>query len=192
VLNSTAPRLAEQCAEPATHSTAVPGAAAAGKRFRAAAGEFPTGVTVVTAVVEGAVSGMTANSFITVSVDPLLVLVSLANRSRLARAAHAGMKLAISVLTQDQQEISRFFADSGRPVGQGALGPSNWTVQRGARLPVVTDAAAYFDGHVDALVPAGDHTLLVAAVSAFSMPDPRVTPLVFWRGGYHAVSACPG
>ncbi|MBF9070146.1 flavin reductase family protein [Streptacidiphilus fuscans] len=160
-----------------------------GERFRTAAGEFPTGVTVVTAVVEGAVSGMTANSFVTVSIDPLLVLVSLASRSRLARAAHPGMRLAISVLTDDQQEISRFFADSARPVGDGALGPRDWTVRRGARLPVVADAASYFDGHVDALVPAGDHTLLIAAVSAFSMPDPHVTPLVFWRGGYHGVSA---
>src|SRR5580704_7419305 len=79
------------------------------KLFRNALGRFASGVTVVTAHHDSKTHGMTANAFVSVSLDPPLVLVSLDNRSNMHRMLGGKGKYGISVLSREQQVLSNHF-----------------------------------------------------------------------------------
>src|ERR1700752_5323216 len=79
--------------------------------FRRVLGTFATGVTVITAErAPGQVHGMTANSFASVSLDPLLVLVCVDQDARLLSYLKAQRRFGISILREDQQALSEYFA----------------------------------------------------------------------------------
>src|ERR1700755_1945034 len=81
--------------------------------FRMACGHFATGVSVVTAERDsGKVPGMTANSVPSVSLDPLLLLVCVDHRAQLLPMVRAKRHFGVSVLKQEQQAISRYFAQT--------------------------------------------------------------------------------
>ena len=82
--------------------------------FRRTLGRFATGVTVVSAYDEGGnPRGLTANAFMSVSLDPPLVLVSLDNRSRTKPVLERAGRYGVSVLAEEQRALSDHFA--GRP-----------------------------------------------------------------------------
>ena len=84
------------------------------QEFRAALGMFATGVTIVTArTTDGSVIGLTANSFNSVSLDPPLVLWSLAQAAASMPAFRAGSHYAINVLAADQKALAERFALKG-------------------------------------------------------------------------------
>src|SRR5919205_336297 len=83
--------------------------------FRDCVGEFATGVTVVTAEHDGRPAGMTLNAFTSVSLQPLLVLVSLGHGSRTLETVRASGRLAVSVLHRHQREVAIAFASPGAP-----------------------------------------------------------------------------
>ena len=86
--------------------------------FRQAMGSFPTGVTVVTvACDDGDMHGMTVNSFTSVSLDPMLVLVCLNETSRGVSLIERAGAFAVNVLSAGQQDLSRRFANRHRPAG---------------------------------------------------------------------------
>ena len=80
------------------------------EEFRKALGSFATGVTVITVDYEGAVNGMTANAFSSVSLDPPLVLVCVDHRARTHAHLHAKKRFGVNVLAEDQQAISEYYA----------------------------------------------------------------------------------
>src|SRR5258708_19761436 len=83
--------------------------------FRSTMGRFATGVTVVTVSHDNGNShAITVNAFLSVSLDPPLVLVSINNRSRMNTHLHLGGRCGINVLAASQEEHSRHFG--GRPV----------------------------------------------------------------------------
>src|ERR1700723_2005810 len=84
------------------------------REFRNALGRFASGVTVITAHHEDHMHGMTANAFVSVSLDPPLVLVSLDNRSNMHRILPTAGRYGVSVLAEDQERLSDHFA--GRTV----------------------------------------------------------------------------
>ena len=84
------------------------------RQFRNALGRFASGVTVLTAQDQDQMHGMTANAFVSVSLDPPLVLVSLDNRSNMHRILPTVRRFGISVLAEDQEPLSNHFA--GRKV----------------------------------------------------------------------------
>jgi flavin reductase (DIM6/NTAB) family NADH-FMN oxidoreductase RutF len=89
------------------------------REFRNALARFATGVTVVTAIQDGKAHAMTANAFVSVSLDPPLVLVSLDNRSHMHRILSSVGRYGISVLAEDQKALSDHFA--GRPIGEANI-----------------------------------------------------------------------
>jgi flavin reductase (DIM6/NTAB) family NADH-FMN oxidoreductase RutF len=150
--------------------------------FRQTLGRFATGVTVVTAICDGEVHGMTANSFTAVSLSPALVLVSVDNRARMQRALRQSGRYAISVLHADQQDISAHFA--GRPVDGLAIA-FDWL----DGMPLVSGALAHLVCSIHDSVPAGDHTLQIGRVDHFRRGDGA--PLIFFGSRYATVdSAC--
>src|ERR1700733_13935655 len=125
-------------------------------QFRSALGRFASGVTVVTTQLDKQTHGMTANAFVSVSLDPPLVLVSLDNRSFLHRILPSTGRYGVSVLAQDQQKLSNHFAGS---TVEGLH--IRFTTRNG--VPLIEGAVAYFVVDVFDAHPAGDNTLLFYA-----------------------------
>jgi len=137
-----------------------------------------TGVTVVTCRdADGQPIGFTANSFSSVSLDPPLVLVCIANTSRNYRTVTRAGGFAINVLSEHQKDISTTFA---RPV-EDRFSAVKWhSGPNGA--PVLDGVSAWFDCAMHKIVEAGDHAILICHVRAFYANQ---TPgLGYARGAY--------
>jgi flavin reductase (DIM6/NTAB) family NADH-FMN oxidoreductase RutF len=141
--------------------------------FRACVGEFATGVTVVTAAAGDEVAGMTLNSFTSVSLDPLLVLVSLAHETRTLATTRASGRFATSVLHRWQREVALRFARRGGDF------PMYLVEERDGFL-FVPGALAQLACRVAEIVSAGDHDLVLGEVVA--LRHDAGEPLVFHRG----------
>ncbi|CEJ13499.1 p-hydroxyphenylacetate 3-hydroxylase, reductase component [bacterium YEK0313] len=146
------------------------------RAFRDALGRFTTGVTVVTTGARGHRSGVTVNSFSSLSLDPPLVLWSLARSSSSHAAFAEATHFAVHVLAEDQEALARQFARSGIDRFAGiavAEGPGG--------LPVLPDAAARFECRTLCRHWGGDHVIFVGQVEAFSLAADR-RPLIFHAG----------
>lgn len=148
------------------------------RELRNAFGTFMTGVTVVTAKAEdGTPIGFTANSFSSVSLDPPLVLVCLANSSSNYQAFTSAEGFAVNILSEAQKDVSNTFA---RPV-EDRFATVDWRDgPNGA--PVIDGVSAWFDCSIFKTVEAGDHIILVGKVEGFEAnPAPG---LGYARGAY--------
>lgn len=146
--------------------------------LRDAFGCFMTGVTVVTTCDEtGQPLGFTANSFTSVSLDPPLLLVSIANRSGSLAAFAKGAGFAVNILGEAQKALSNTFA---RP-SEDRFAGIDWTPGP-AGNPILPEVSAWFDCRLEQAIPAGDHTLLLGRISGF---EAGTTPgLGYCRGAY--------
>jgi flavin reductase len=163
---------------------------ATGRRFRHAAGHFPTGVTVLSTVVDGQPHGMTVSSFTTVSISPLLVLVSVRRDARVHRHILRSRVFAVTVLGADQEQLARWFANPHRPAGAQAFTGLDWHPAPHTGSPVLAGGISYFDCLVRDAYPAGDHTVLTGHVQAFDVLSERL-PLLFVRSRYVPAPAAP-
>jgi len=152
-------------------ATAVPSDA-----FRGAVGEFATGVTVIIVEHEGRCGGMTLNSFISVSLDPPLVLVSLAHGTRTLGFVQSAQRFSVSVLRRGQHEIAVEFARAA------AAFPAEHTTRTYDGFVVVSGAVSTMQCEVDQVVRTGDHDLLIGHVVGIAHPGGE--PLVFHRGRF--------
>jgi flavin reductase (DIM6/NTAB) family NADH-FMN oxidoreductase RutF len=150
------------------------------KLFRKALGRFATGVTVVTTEHDGNIHGMTANAFISVSLDPPLILVSVGNSSNMHRIMGGHGRYGVSVLAENQEILSRHFA--GRPVEELHV-----RLIRRNGVPLLEGAVAYFVAQVVDAHPSGDHTLYIGRVEHFEAGDGK--PLLFHCGEYQKLRA---
>ena len=88
-------------------------------RYRQVLGHFPTGVTVITAAAEGVPAGMAVGSFSSVSLEPPLVLFSVARQSRSLAAFQVARHVAVNVLSSDQLVLCQRFARSSLDKWEG-------------------------------------------------------------------------
>jgi flavin reductase (DIM6/NTAB) family NADH-FMN oxidoreductase RutF len=153
------------------------------QRFRRAAGQFPTGVTLLGTVVDGVPHGMTANAFATVSMDPLLVMVSVSHRTRTYDWIRRSGVFAVTVLGADQEETARWFATRDRPAGAQSFAGVAWRASPRTGAPILVDGVSYFDCRVHEMHPAGDHTVVIGAVDSFDVLSERA-PLLFVRSAF--------
>ena len=144
--------------------------------FRACVGEFAAGVTVVTGEHEGAPAGMTLNSFTSVSLDPMLVLVSLAHGSRTLYVVRESGRFAVSVLKREQREVAIDFATPGAPF------PAEQMTRSSDGFLVVAGAVATLHCTLHELIPAGDHDLALGLVTGITHNGGE--PLIFHRGRF--------
>lgn len=156
--------------------------------FRGVAGRFATGVTVVTALADGDHHAMTANSFTSVSLDPVLVLVSVDRGARFHDVVLRAGAFGVSVLADDQQDAARWFASHGRAhdLTQFADHPHRLGPQTGVVL--LERSLATIECTTYAVHEAGDHTLVLGEVVATALPRPDDRPLVFFAGSYRAIA----
>lgn len=142
-------------------------------------GQFASGVTVIASGAPGAVHGMTANAFMSVSLDPALILVSLKNDSRMRGVVDESGRFGISILAEDQQSASEHFA--GRLFDEAAA-----AFEFPGSTPVLKGALAWISCCVEQRVMAGDHTLFIAKVDDFFHSEG--SPLLFYGGQYRTLS----
>ena len=147
-----------------------------GLALRQAMGRFATGVTVVTTETDGTVHGMTANSFMSVSLQPALVLISL-RTCRMRSLLDQTDRYAINVLAEDQEDVSAHFA------GQPRFESVHFEHYRGH--PFLPGAVAHIGARIVDRHTAGDHCLFIGQVDALRFRDAR--PLLFYTGGYRQV-----
>ncbi|WP_322797127.1 flavin reductase family protein [Tepidiforma sp.] len=154
--------------------------------FKGALGSWASGVTVVTTELDGLVYGITVSSFSSLSVDPLLVLVSLADTNQLPRLIERSGRFAISILASDQAPVSQYFAISGRepaPAFDPSIDVERWVT--GA--PLIKGALAQLDCELHAALPGGDHTITIGRVVA-ARSNPEKQPLIYFRRGYRSLA----
>src|ERR1700751_3369939 len=111
--------------------------------FRQALGRFATGVTVVTAErAPGQVHGMTANSFTSVSLSPLLILICVARQAQLLPLIRKQKRFGVSILREDQRALSEYFAQTVEdPEIERRLGIHYRWTETG--IPLLGDALAH-------------------------------------------------
>ncbi|AXK67795.1 flavin reductase [Burkholderia sp. IDO3] len=148
------------------------------RELRDAFGAFMTGVTIVTTTRDdGQPLGFTANSFSSVSLDPALLLVSIAKTSSNFQTFSTTGHFAINILAEGQKELSNIFA---RP-SDDRFAKVGWHLSA-HRNPLVDDVSAWFDCTTHAVIDAGDHALIVGKVEAFHSAG--YAGLGYYRGGY--------
>ena len=150
------------------------------REFRASLGMFATGVTIVTArTVTGELVGLTANSFNSVSLDPPLVLWSLARAAGSMHAFSTGSHYAINILAADQKALAERFA---------AREPDRWAgvdfSDGVAGSPLLAGAAATFECFNRSRYEEGDHVIFVGEVERCSHRA-GAQPLLFHGGRYY-------
>jgi flavin reductase (DIM6/NTAB) family NADH-FMN oxidoreductase RutF len=147
--------------------------------FRAALGMFATGVTIVTARgADGAPVGLTANSFNSVSLEPPLVLWSLARSAGSMPAFERGSHYAINILAAEQHALAERFAS--KAIDRFA----DLVFREGAGgAPLLDGAAAVFECFNRSRYEEGDHVIFVGEVERCSS-RPGAQPLIFHGGRY--------
>jgi flavin reductase (DIM6/NTAB) family NADH-FMN oxidoreductase RutF len=143
--------------------------------LRSTLGMFATGVTVITTLKGGQVHGMTANAFMSVSLDPALVLVSIDRRTKMCGLLYEGSRYGVSVLCETQSELSDRFA--GRAVNSAE---PRFDVVRDT--PLVDGALAHFVARVERSYWGGDHSLFLGRVEYARQHSGA--PLLFHGGHY--------
>ncbi|WP_419954366.1 flavin reductase family protein [Neobacillus niacini] len=145
--------------------------------FRDAMGKFATGVTVLLTENEGETHGMTANGFMSVSLDPKLVLISIGHKAKFLEKVSQSKKYTVNILAEDQEHYSRHFA--GRP-GEAV------EFETLDEQPVLKGAIAQIACEVVSEHVEGDHTLFIGRVVDLRLEDKN--PLLFFSGKYRQLT----
>jgi flavin reductase (DIM6/NTAB) family NADH-FMN oxidoreductase RutF len=146
--------------------------------LRRAFGNFPTGVTVVTAAPRGTPVGMTVGSFFSVSLDPPLVGLCADKSSGSWTAMAPARRFAVNFLAADQVEVSNRFASKSDDKFDGI----DWR-PASTGSPLLPDVIGWVDCVTEQTVDSGDHWIIIGRVTDMAI-EREADPLVFFRGGY--------
>jgi flavin reductase len=150
--------------------------------FRRALGRFATGVVVISAGSGERLHAMTANAFMSGSLEPPLIVVSVGKRARMHQRLMDTSLFGVSVLSHEQELHSRHFAGDL----QDSLAPRFAAVEGLPGVVLLEHAVARFAARVVDRHPCGDHTLFIGKVLVFSLDEQA--PLVFFGGRYASVA----
>jgi len=147
--------------------------------FRHVLGQYPTGVSVVTAIgPDREPVGLAVGTFTSVSLEPALVGFIPARTSRSWPRIEAAGRFCINILSDRQEDVCRRFASKADDKFAGLA----WSpAPSGA--PVLDGAIAWIDCELEAVHPAGDHLIVIGRVGRLGVAG-EATPLLFFRGGY--------
>jgi flavin reductase (DIM6/NTAB) family NADH-FMN oxidoreductase RutF len=151
-------------------------------RYRQAMGRFATGVAVVTSRHRGHDVALTVDSLTSVSLEPVLLLVSLHAEARVLEGVQAGEPWGVSVLPARLRGLAQWLGEPGRPLHNQLVRVPH---ERGeiTGVALVEDALATFECRTAALHPAGDHVIVLGEVVALQARPTDDAALVHYRGG---------
>jgi flavin reductase (DIM6/NTAB) family NADH-FMN oxidoreductase RutF len=170
----TLPDVAEHPVEPLTVDEA---------NFRRVAARFTTGISVAATRHADVDHAMTVSAFTSVSLDPLLVLICVEKITRFHQAVLASGLWTVSVLAEDDEEMSRWFALNARPTG-GQL--ADYAHHPGAKtgMPVLDAAMAVIECQTRAIYDGGDHSIVLGDVVGLDLDPAARRPLLYFEGNY--------
>jgi flavin reductase (DIM6/NTAB) family NADH-FMN oxidoreductase RutF len=148
-----------------------------GEALRQVMRHWVTGVAVVTSISDGHRHGMTVNSFVSVSLDPPLVTVTMNHGTRTMHLVDQSGVFAVTILGRAQQGIAERFAGRGNETEDRLSGLDVFTLTTGA--PLLTGGAAFLDCQLVQRVPLKHSTLLIGEVLAAHVPHENIAPLVY-------------
>ncbi len=157
--------------------------------FRAALARLAAGVVLVTAHdpedgPRGEDVGMTATAFVSVSLEPPLVMVSVRNGSRMDDLLERQDVWAVSVLAESQRHVAGRFAMKGRISDRLLFEDIPWERGTISGSPLVRGALAVVECRTEQRVVAGDHTLVIGRVLRADTPSTESGPLTYFTGRY--------
>lgn len=147
--------------------------------FRNVMGNFATGITVITTKVGNETScGMTANTFVSVSLNPKLILVSIGNNAKMLGYIRQSNQFTVNFLSSEQKDVSMQFAGQLKETKPYEF---EWLQS----LPIIENSLATIVCNVYAEQVAGDHTLIIGEVTDFRQHQGE--PLLFYQGQYRQI-----
>lgn len=146
--------------------------------FRAALGRFASGITIITARdAEGRDVGMTVSAFSSLSLTPPLVLVCVDHGASVAPVLETATVFAVNILSEDQEPLSRRFAEREVDRFDGVA------YERGQTgVALLSGTLAHLECRTSARHVAGDHTILIGEVVSTEVHEGN--PLLYYRSGY--------
>jgi len=161
----------------------LPGGAPDPRTLRRVCGRFATGVAIIGACTpQGRPIGLTVNSFASLSLEPPLIVWSLARHSPNVGLFTPGSAFGVSILRAGHDELARRFAT---PQPDKFADVPHRRCPSG--VPYLDEALATFSCRVERADPLGDHLLIVGAVHGLTASDGE--PLVFYGGDFVRVAA---
>jgi flavin reductase (DIM6/NTAB) family NADH-FMN oxidoreductase RutF len=152
------------------------------KSFRRGCAKFATGIAIASALDQGgSPHGLTVNSFTSVSCAPPLVLVCIDYSSNVLPVFRKASHYSLSVLNENQQQLSTKFAIRGQDRFDGVEWIPGYT-----GVPLIPGALAHFECKVTNVVEAGDHAVFIAEVVRLDCHDGK--PLLYFDSGYRVLS----
>lgn len=148
--------------------------------FRDAMGKFTTGITVVTTKCGDEILGMTVNAFMSVSLEPKLIAISVGENASMYEKLQQTKKFGVSFLTEDQKELSKFFAKQMEEEQE-----VNYLMQD--EIPVLKDSLVTLSCHTRETVVAGDHMIFIAEVTEIAVSDGA--PILYADGQYRSIKS---
>ncbi|MFI7524076.1 flavin reductase family protein [Nocardia salmonicida] len=150
--------------------------------YKAALGQFCSGVTVITAMHDGEPVGFSCQSFSSLSLDPPYVTFCPARTSSSWPRLRAAGRLCINILAADQEQLCRQFAMRGADKFAGVA----WTPTPGG-APRLHDVVTSLDCVLESEVDGGDHTIVIARVDGIG-PYRETAPLLFFRSAFNVLA----
>lgn len=158
--------------------------------FRAALARLASGVALVTArdPEDGEDAGMTATSFLSVSLEPPLVLISVRADSRMDDVLSRAETWAVSLLAEEQRALASRFAMKGRLSDRLLFADAPHRRSELTGSPLIDGALATVECRTEERVPAGDHTLVIGRVLQAEADGASGRPLLYFRGDYRRLA----
>ncbi len=145
-------------------------------------GLFASGVTVVTTVFEGRLRGVTVSAFASISLEPPLVMIALAEETGTREMIADSGLFAVNILSDDQEFLSERFAARAPIVNERFEGVPYDTAMTGA--PILPQSIAWYDCHVATTYDGGDHAIIIGRVVAIGFGNEARQPLVYYANRY--------
>jgi flavin reductase (DIM6/NTAB) family NADH-FMN oxidoreductase RutF len=155
-------------------------------RLRAMMGRFATGVTVVAARHGPLLAGMTANAIASISIDPPLMMASIARKAETHSAIVGSHAFAVSVLSSDQQDLAECFAQPTTAEKLKRFCDAAWD-EAETGSPILEDALAYFDCRLVQRHDGGDHGVFIGEIVAAGYRE-DAEPLLWYASNYRQLA----
>ena len=151
-------------------------------RLRTLMGHFATGVTVVAARHGPFLAGMTANAIATISIDPPILMASIAVKSETHGAIIGSHAFSVSVLADDQEALAECFAQPTTATKLKRFCDAAWhEAETGS--PILEGSLAYFDCRLTERHAGGDHTIFLGEIVAAGYRE-DAAPLLWYGSTY--------
>lgn len=148
--------------------------------FRDAMGKFATGITIVTIQDDKHVHGMTVNAFMSVSLEPKLIAISIDKKTRMYDKINENTVFGVSILTEDQKDLSKVFSRQ-----QDQDDPIPYMYLEGA--PILPQFIVALSCKEYQTVVAGDHKIVIAEVLDLQINEKNDNPIMYYSGNYHTL-----